>query len=154
MNIYKINLNLLVAFDVLMTERHVTRASKKLHISQSALSNALSRLRELFNDELLLKTAHGMEPTSRALELLEPVREVISQAEKVFSQAEKFDPATAERSFTLGMSDYTALVLLPKLRDYLAQHAPHITLRVKALRVLHDSNMLDKSEVDLATEQK
>ncbi len=98
MNICKINLNLLIAFDVLMTERHVSRASEKLCISQSATSNALKRLRELFNDELLIKTPLGMEPTTRALELIDSIHEVIDKAQAVFAESEKFDPSKTDRT--------------------------------------------------------
>ena len=150
MNIYKINLNLLIAFDVLMTERHVSRASQKLHISQSATSNALKRLRELFKDELLIKTPTGMEPTKRALELIDSVHEVIERVQALFAESEKFDPTKTERTFKIGMTDYAALVVLPFLQNYLEKNAPGIKLQIKSLNSLSSSVRLDSDELELA----
>ncbi len=150
MNIYKINLNLLIAFDVLMTERHVSRASEKLHISQSAMSNALKRLRELFKDELLIKTPAGMEPTTRALELIDSIHEVIDKAQAVFAESEKFDPSKTDRTFRIGMTDYAALVVLPFLQKYLEENAPGIKLQIKSLNSLSNSARLDSDELELA----
>ena len=150
MNMYQINLNLLVAFDVLMQEQNVTRASQKLNISQSATSNALKRLRELFKDELLLKTPSGMEPTKMALELVEPVREVIERAKLIFSEAETFDVAKTERVFRIGMSDYAAMVMLPVLQKHLEANAPGIHLDIRSLNLLTNSTRLDSDEIELA----
>ena len=77
MNLNSIDLNLLTAFDALMQHRQVTKAGQSVGLSQPAMSNALSRLRKLFDDQLLVRSSYGMEPTPRALELHEPIREAL-----------------------------------------------------------------------------
>src|SRR5882724_9452347 len=105
MNLRAVDLNLLVALDALLTERHVTRAAERIGLSQPATSSALGRLRHLFKDELLIRTASGMQPTARALELIEPTRQVLRQIERVIDSDAGFDPQRSARSFTIRMSD-------------------------------------------------
>ena len=94
-DIRQIDLNLLVALDALLAEGGVTRAAKRLHLSQPAASAILAKLRQHFNDPLLLRTQHGMELTERAKELLGPVRQVLAEAERLVQPRPPFDPATA-----------------------------------------------------------
>jgi DNA-binding transcriptional LysR family regulator len=115
MNLRTIDLNLLVALDALLTERHVTKAADRVGLSQPAMSNALNRLRTMFDDELLVRTTTGMKPTPRASELAEPLRQVLRQVERVMVGDTGFDPARTERTFTIRMSDILACLLLPKL---------------------------------------
>src|SRR5215475_15119908 len=84
LNLRTVDLNLLVAFDALMVERHVTRAADRIGLSQPAMSSALSRLRGLFDDPLLVRTANGMQPTPRATELIDPVTNALKQVRRVF----------------------------------------------------------------------
>src|SRR5689334_9438196 len=111
----RLDLNLLVALDALLTERGVTRAAARLGLGQSAMSHNLARLRALFGDELLTRGPEGMRPTPRALALVEPVRTVLSQIQALVSRDEAFDPRTAERSFRLGLPDSTEVLLGPAL---------------------------------------
>src|SRR5262245_5305761 len=97
MDIRSVDLNLLVALDALLTERNVTRAAGRLALSQSALSATLGRLRALFTDTLLLRTAGGMLPTSKGLELAAPVKQLVADVGRLVQQAGAFDPATARR---------------------------------------------------------
>lgn len=91
-NLRSVDLNLLVMFDALMAERHVTRAAARAAMSQPAMSNALTRLRALFKDELLVRTANGMEPTLRALELRDAIHQILLQAERLMHSDALFEP--------------------------------------------------------------
>jgi DNA-binding transcriptional LysR family regulator len=115
LNLRSVDLNLLVALDALLTERHVTRASERVGLSQPAMSNALNRLRGMFGDELLVRTATGMKATPRANELVEPLRQLLRQVERVLESDAGFDPQTSARTFTLRMSDILACLILPPL---------------------------------------
>src|SRR6201989_731971 len=94
-NLGRLDLNLLVAFDALLTERSVTRAAARIGVGQSAMSHNLARLRLLFRDELLTRAPEGMRPTPRALALADPVRVTLAQIQAAVLQREAFDPATA-----------------------------------------------------------
>jgi DNA-binding transcriptional LysR family regulator len=126
-----IDLNLLTSLDVLLDENSVTRAAKRLGVSQPAVSHSLRRLRELLGDPLLVRTPHGMQATPRAHELRPAVRAALEAAEAVLQAAPRFDPARAERSFVLAMADQAAFQLLPPLVERLAASAPGITLQLR-----------------------
>ena len=104
-NLSRLDLNLLVAFDALLTERSVTRAAARVGLGQSAMSHNLARLRTLFGDELLTRGAEGMRPTPRALALADPVRVTLAQIQAAVLQREDFDPSTAERVFRIGLAE-------------------------------------------------
>src|SRR5215510_10472742 len=104
-NLARVDLNLLVHFDALLTERSVTRAAARVGIGQSAMSHNLARLRELFSDELLTRGPEGMRLTPRAVTLLEPVQAMLAQVEALVSREQTFDPATALRTFRFGLPD-------------------------------------------------
>src|SRR5258705_6168360 len=105
MNINAVNLNVLVALDALLEERSVTRAARRVGVTQPAMSNTLAHLRTLLDDPLFRRTSHGLEPTPRALALAEPVRQGLRLFESALS-APSFDPNTAERTFVVAASDY------------------------------------------------
>jgi DNA-binding transcriptional LysR family regulator len=149
MDIRNIDLNLLVALDALLAERSVSRAAVRLHLSQPAASALLARLRELFGDPLLLRSARGMLPTPRALELLGPVRQVLDEIEAIVQPRAAFDPASASLAFTLSASDYVEYALLPKLVDYLEHKAPGVRLKVRSLDLQLVAMQMESGEVDL-----
>ncbi|WP_438951948.1 LysR substrate-binding domain-containing protein [Porticoccus sp.] len=130
MNIRNVDLNLLVYLDVLLKERNVTRAAENMGISQPAMSNGLRRLRDLFNDPLLVRTSDGMTPTERAEQLQPVVREVLASVEKAVAPRHQFNAASADRVFRISVSDYTESTLLPHLMRRLRSEAPNITLDV------------------------
>jgi DNA-binding transcriptional LysR family regulator len=130
MNISSINLNLLVAFEALLEERNVTRAAKRAGLTQPAMSNALARLRTLFGDPLFKRTARGITPTARALELAAPVRTGLAHLRGAFEERSRFDPATSTRTFRLAMSDYAEWSVLPVLLERLRHSSPHMQIRV------------------------
>ena len=149
MDIRNVDLNLLVALDALLAERSVSRAAVRLHLSQPAASALLARLRELFGDPLLLRSARGMLPTPRALELLGPVKQVLDEIEAIVQPRAPFDPASASPTFTLSASDYVEYALLPKLVDYLERKAPGVRLEVRSLDLQLVAMQMESGEVDL-----
>jgi DNA-binding transcriptional LysR family regulator len=128
-----INPSLLFALEALLTERNVTRAGRRVGISQSAMSGTLARLRALFKDDLLVPVGRQLVPTPLAEELLHPVRQAIEQIESVFAYRSGFDPTREKRSFIVAASDYATLLLLPRLVARLADDAPGISLRFRYL---------------------
>ena len=130
MNIARVDLNLLVYLDVLLRECNVTRAAEELGISQPAMSNSLRRLRDLFDDPLLVRTSDGMTPTDRALELQPLVRNVLAAAEIAVLPKTIFDATASDRIFRIMASDYTEVTLLPSLLTRLRKEAPGVRLDI------------------------
>ena len=130
MNVNRIDLNLLVYLDALLRERNVTQAANQLGLSQPAMSNGLRRLRELFDDPLLVRTSDGMTPTERALELEPVVREVLSKIDKAVQPRSDFEPDQAQRVFRIMASDYGEATLFPAVLAKLRDLAPGITLDI------------------------
>jgi len=145
----RIDLNLLVILDALLSEQHVTRAAERLHLSQPAVSHALARLRDVLGDPLLVRAGSTLVPTARALELVAPLAEALAQVQSLLAP-NTFDPATARRTFRVAMSDYGAAIILPGLIRTLRREAPGIDLQIS-----HASRegMLDgvlNGDIDLA----
>ena len=130
MNIQRVDLNLLVYLDVLLRERNVTQAANQLNLSQPAMSNGLRRLREVFNDPLLVRTSDGMTPTERALELEPLVRDILSNVDRALQPVADFEPAEAVRTFRIMASDYAESTLLPALLAKLRVQAPGVSLDI------------------------
>jgi DNA-binding transcriptional LysR family regulator len=124
------DLNLLVALDALLAERSVTRAAGRIGITQSAASHALSRLRKLTGDELLVRGRDGMVPTIRAEAMRAPLRRALEEITGTLSSPGAFDPKTARLRAFIGASDYAELVLLPGIMARLVCEAPGVELRV------------------------
>jgi DNA-binding transcriptional LysR family regulator len=126
------DLDLLVLFDALATERHMTRAAAKVGLSQPAMSRALGRMRLLFGDPLLLRTARGMLLTPRAEELVPEVRRVLSEATALV-RPRNFEPRALTRAFVIGTTDLVDARLLPTLTSYLAREAPGVDVVTHAM---------------------
>jgi LysR family transcriptional regulator, nod-box dependent transcriptional activator len=133
MNLRQFDLNLLVALDVLLTERNVTRAGERLFLSQPAMSGTLSRLRHLFADELLVRVGRRLEQTPLAAELAGPVHECVTQIEDLMNLRRPFAPATEQRSFRIAASDYVVSLLLAPLVSRVSEQAPNIAFRFVSL---------------------
>jgi DNA-binding transcriptional LysR family regulator len=101
----RIDLNLFVVFDTIYTEGGITRASKRLSLTQPAISHALGRLRELFDDPLFIRQSKAMIPTPLARVMIDPVRQSLRGFEATLKRVDRFDPATARKHFTVGMRD-------------------------------------------------
>jgi LysR family transcriptional regulator, nod-box dependent transcriptional activator len=130
MHFHKLDLNLLVALDTLLEERSVSRAAARQHLSQSAMSSALSRLREFFGDELLVSVGRRMEPTALAVSLAPQVRNILQQVRVTIETRPTFDPATAQRRFRVMTSDFLIEVLLADVVRQLATTAPGLRLEI------------------------
>jgi DNA-binding transcriptional LysR family regulator len=150
LNLRSVDLNLLVFFDAMMAECHVTRAANRVAVSQSAMSNALARLRHLFKDELFIRTAKGMEPTPRAIELGQAVRSILQQTTRLMLSDINFDAQSAQHQFTARMSDLVGSLILPALMQRLAETAPGITLDVVHISPEATVEALEMDKLDVA----
>ena len=151
MDFHGIDLNLLAAFNALMTERNVTRAATQVGVSQPAMSAALSRLRKLLGDPLFLRSPDGLLPTPRARELAEPIAQALNQIKTALVATTGFSPADAVLTINLGLSDYPAFVLLPKLLQALRKHAPNLSINVHAFNGRDQAvDLLDAGVIDAA----
>jgi LysR family nod box-dependent transcriptional activator len=130
MDLARVDLNLLVAFDALMDERSVTRAASRLSLSQPGMSNTLARLRKLFGDPLLVREGLTLVPTPRAEALRQPVRDALAIIRAALDQRTGFDPAADDATWTVSCSDYSLLMLIGPLVRRLAATAPGVTIRV------------------------
>ena len=148
MNISGIDLNLLVAFDALMEHRNVTRAARAVNLSQPAMSNALSRLRDLFGDELLVRSPSGMRPTPRALEAHAAVRNVLTAIDGVFDTTSRFDPVRDARTFRVAMAEDPSLYLLPSLTRRVVAAAPRVEIDVVSTSTLSGVELVQAGEVE------
>jgi DNA-binding transcriptional LysR family regulator len=143
-----IDLNLAPVLHALLAERSVSRAAKRLGLSQSATSHALARLRGLLGDPLLVRSKEGLVPTPRALALEEPVERAIRSLEGTFLGRPSFEPKTARRRFVIATSDYVEIILLPGLISRLAEDAPGVDLSVRPVEGGADDE-LRRGEIDL-----
>ncbi len=130
MSVDRVDLNLLVYLDALLKERNVTKAANQLGLSQPAMSNGLRRLREVFEDPLLIRTSDGMTPTERAQELQPTIREVLATIDKAVQPQADFDAMTSDRVFRIMASDYAEPTLIPPLVERLRKEAPGISLDI------------------------
>src|SRR5712664_2940235 len=122
-----IDLNLLVVFDALMLERNVTRAARRLALSQPALSHALGRLRHMLKDELFVRSPKGMIPTPRAEQLAVPVRAALDGFQQALEPME-FEPANATQTFRVAVDNYAAIALVGPLVARIVKIAPGVTM--------------------------
>lgn len=142
------DLNLLRLFDMLYEERSVTRAAHRLSLTQSAVSHALGRLRDTFDDVLFTRGPGGLLPTARATELAPRIHDILVTVRDAFAPA-GFDPATSERGFTIAGGQYFARLFFPALVAKARAVAPGVTLRLVSIdQALADD--LDEGVVDLA----
>jgi DNA-binding transcriptional LysR family regulator len=144
-----LDLNLLVVFDAVLHERSVGRAAQHLGLSQPAVSHALSRLRQALDDELFMRNGSGMQPTPRALELGQPVREGLELLQDAVAPP-VFAPEHATRCFSLALSDYASTVILAKLVRALRAQAPGIDLQIFPANRVDVVVQLDRGRIDLA----
>src|SRR5512136_1752488 len=128
MHLSRIDLNLLVVFDTVYTEGGITAASRKLNLSQPAVSHALGRLRELFGEPLFERQGRGIAPTPLARAIAGPVREALSAVQKTLGEAGRFDPATAERHFRIGMREALEPTVLPALTGAVCSAGSRLSL--------------------------
>ncbi|HKM69751.1 MAG TPA: LysR family transcriptional regulator [Stellaceae bacterium] len=150
MDVRAVDLNLLKAFDALMSERAVTRAAGRIGLSQPAMSHALSRLRSLFADDLFVRTPTHMEPTARAREIAPLVSAAIEHIEAALNLGVGFDPAKSTGIFTAGMAEYAEVALVGRLAESFARQAAKATLRLTPLTGAEAAEQLDRGAIELA----
>ncbi|OGT30785.1 MAG: hypothetical protein A3E87_07475 [Gammaproteobacteria bacterium RIFCSPHIGHO2_12_FULL_35_23] len=149
MNLYRLNLNLLIALDSLLLEGSVTLAAKKLFITQAAMSNNLQQLRKIFQDELLVREKNHMVLTTYAKELQPRLHQILQEVHSLVVSGHRFDPATSERTIKIGMSDYMASLLLPKLLLRLQKLAPNIKLITTTVYQLRNVEPFENGDYEL-----
>lgn len=152
MHISRVDLNLLVVFDTIYTEGGITKAAERLHLTQPAISHALARLRDMFNDPLFERQGHRMVPTPLAKRLIDPLRQSLQQLGAMLNDTQSFEPATAKKRFVIGLRDYMESTVMPRMMQLLTAQAPDI--EVSTVRVNRRSleNELGAGTLDLAVD--
>src|SRR5262245_41160014 len=150
MNLNSIDLNLFVAFDVIYSERNLTRASEVLNITQPAVSNTLARLRTTFGDKLFVRTGNAMVPTPVAQSLVGPVRQALRQLRASVDQLKSFDPATSEKIFNISLGDAAATILMPELAGVIRRLAPHVKIICSQVDRREIASELASGDLDFA----
>ena len=145
----RLDLNLLVVLDALLSEGSVTRAAQRLNLAQPTVSNALSRLREFFQDPLLERSGREMRPTNRGKQLMAPVREALTIIDRAVVKDEAFSPTTAVRTIRVAATDYVSAVILPPLLVYLRRVAPAIRVVISDVEAGNPLKPLEAAEIDL-----
>ncbi len=146
----KVDLNLFLVFDTIYTERNLTQAARSLSITQPAVSNALSRLRRIFNDELFIRTSRGMLPTPVAESIAQNVSGALATLNNSIMERESFDPATAERTYQFSMTDLAEAVMLPRLFPFFEREAPGVGLQSYYIKRNELVRQLSRGELDFA----
>ena len=150
MNLAAVDLNLLVAFEALMAERSVTRGGQRVGLGQPAMSAALSRLRLIFRDELLVRVpGKPMRTTAKAVALFPLITEILAQIRNVFDAQAEFDPGLARAVFRIATGDHPGTLVLPTFLEQLWRQAPGIDIRLLALDKRDAFDLLDRGEIDL-----
>lgn len=149
MSIGRTDLNLLKVFDAIYEDRNLVRAGKRLHLTQSAVSHALARLRELVGDELFIRTAQGMVPTGRALAMAPALRDSLRRIEATLG-APEFAPLSSTRRFVLAANDHVTAVLVAPLSRELQKAAPGVDLVIRPSTRLDLAEQIDLGRIDLA----
>lgn len=146
----EINLNLLLALDAILTEKSVSRAARRVGVSQPAMSQSLRNLRDIFDDALLVRDRGAMVLTPAAERLISPLRQAMVALQRVLDGPAHFEPATALRCFTLAAGDYAAITLLPPLIERASMEAPGVDLVVRPVEQRRVWERLATGELDIA----
>jgi DNA-binding transcriptional LysR family regulator len=146
----RFDLNLLVAFDILIAERSVTAAARRMGVGQPAMSNALARLRDMFGDPLLIRTTAGMQPTGRALDLVEPVSRLLAGLRAEVFHGRAFSPETDKRTFRIGVSDQVEASLMKGVLQSVARDAPGVKIIARSVEMRFGADLLSTGALDVA----
>lgn len=147
---HDIDLNLLSVFQEVYRERQISAAARRLGLSQSAVSNALARLRRSFGDELFVRTASGMQPTPLASQMAEPIGAAMAQVALALNQRSRFEPATSNRRFVLAMTDVGEVYFMPALIERCRQLAPQVEISSVRVAAPALKEAMEGGRVDLA----
>lgn len=143
-----LDMTALLVFDAMLEERSVTRAARRLGMTQSAVSHALNRLRDVWRDPLFMRRGTGMVPSQRALALMPGIGAALGELRLLIGEAERFDLAGSRRRFVLGMSDYAAALFLPRLLDRAGDSLGRVTFLVRHASHAIGMDMLDRGDVE------
>ncbi|RVC62356.1 MULTISPECIES: LysR family transcriptional regulator [unclassified Mesorhizobium] len=150
MDTKRLDLNLLVTLETLLIERNVTKAAARLHLSQPAVSAQLNRLRQEFDDQLLIPAQRGMTPTAKAMELLDPLRQTLDQVRATVSSHRNFNPAKARLIFAIACTDYLQAAIVKPLVVELRTLAPGVRVAIRNLDLPQLEAQMARGDVDLA----
>ncbi len=150
MKLSAMDLNLFLVLQMVLEERSVTRAARRLHVTPPAISNALARLREQLHDPLLVRSGRGLVPTPRAVQLLPRLREALAGLEEVATEGMEFEPSREQRTFSLVCSDVDQLSLVPALTREFNRCLPLATLQVLSIDHLEAMGGMERAEIDAA----
>jgi len=150
MNLRSLDLNLLVVFDAIFVEGNLSRAADRVGMSQPAMSNALARLRVALDDPLFVRRGHGMEPTVRARQLSNPVRQALDVLQAGLATGSEFDFRTARRTFSVATEDFGEVVLMPRLMNWLSNVAPSVQVKIASERATAGLNETRRGRIDVA----
>ena len=146
----RLDLNLLVTLEALLVEQNVTKAAARLHLSQPAVSAQLSRLRDEFDDPLLIPAQRGMTPTAKAIELLAPLRQALDQVRATLATHRNFEPAKARLTLAIACTDYLQAAVVKPLVMALRTRAPGVRVALRHLDTLQLEAQMARGDVDLA----
>ena len=149
-DISRLDFNLVTTFLALWEERSVSRAARRLSLSQSTISAALARLREAADDPLFVRTRKGMQPTPRAMAMAEPLQSGVALFQAAFSAATNFDPATSRQHFSIGLSDDFQIAIGPLIARLLAVEAPRVSVTFRQANRQRFEALFDEGEIDFA----
>ncbi|WP_444814781.1 LysR family transcriptional regulator [Variovorax flavidus] len=150
MNTKRLDLNLLVTLEALLAEQNVTKAADRLHLSQPAVSAQLGRLRAMFDDPLLIPAQRGMTPTTKALELLEPLRQALDQVRTAVATHRQFDPGRARITVVIACTDYLQSAVVQPLIIRLREQAPGVRVALRSLDPALLGKQMASGDVDMA----
>ncbi|WP_017385280.1 LysR family transcriptional regulator [Acinetobacter baylyi] len=148
-NIRNLDLNLLRVFDMLMDEKNVSRAAEKLSVSQPAVSGMLTRLRHSLNDQLFVRSQHGIVPTTRANELAGPIKKLLQELDVLLEPVE-FSPESTELTFSIAATDYSLKAIIESLLIKLTALAPRIRISVRWINERYLLEQMERGIIDIA----
>jgi DNA-binding transcriptional LysR family regulator len=150
MDLRRLDLNLLVVFDAVLSERSVSRAADRLALTQPAVSHALTRLRQACGDQIVVRRGHAMVPTPKAVALQQEVRAILVRAQRVFAMSSAFDPARSRRHYQIGCSDHAAVAILEPVLGRILAQAPFVRIQLTHVGRTHAADMIRSGALDLA----
>ncbi len=152
MKLNEIDLNLFVVFEAIYNEGNLTRAGQVVGITQPAVSNALSRLRDTFDDQLFIRSSHGMVPTPLAQGIVGPIRQALQLMRSSVQHGAQFDPSTADKLFCFSMGDLTEAMFLPHMFSRLAKVAPKVRIESFQVKRREASKELASGRIDFVVD--
>lgn len=149
MDIKGVDLNLMLVFEAMMTDKHLSRAAKGMGLSQSAMSGALARLRVVYKDPLFVRSARGMLPTHKAEQLKEPIAKALAILRSSLAEEGEFNPLECDKTFRIALSDWMCVSFLPDIDQRIKKEAPHVNLVIRNMSPKEMYEALMAGELDL-----